>query len=80
MIQSIDEEENGILDSDELTNWRLASKQMFSELNWQPEYIAGVKQAWQDSQMDGDDHIANQAELAQLNLRTWNLLLNDLNK
>ena len=33
--------------------------------NWQPEYIAGVKQAWQDSQMDGDDHTENQAEIAQ---------------
>ena len=50
---------------------------MFSEWNWQPspEYMAGVKQAWHDSQMDGDDHTANQAELAQFNLRTWNLLL-----
>ena len=33
----------------------------------------GVKQAWHDSQMDGDNHTANQAELAQFNLRTWNL-------
>ena len=50
---------------------------MFSEWNWQPsqEYMAGVKQAWQDSQLDGEDHTANQAELAQFNLRTWNLLL-----
>ena len=77
MIQGFDEDENGILDSTELTNWRFATEQMFSEWNWQPskEYMAGVKKAWQDSQLDGDDHTANQAELAQFNLRTWNLLL-----
>ena len=50
MIQGFDEDENGILDNTELTNWRLATEQMFSEWNWQPspEYMAGVKQAWHD--------------------------------
>merc|ERR1712168_1459146 len=72
-----DENANGILDGAELTHWREATAQMFTEWNWHPsdEFIAGAQQAWHDSQMDGDDNTGSQAELAQFGLRTWNLLL-----
>ena len=76
-FQAFDENANGILDGAELSHWRQAVTQMFTEWNWHPsdEFIAGAHQAWTDSQMDGDENTASQAELAQFGLRTWNLLL-----
>ena len=76
-LQGFDQNGNGILDGPELTAWREATAQMFTEWNWQPsaEFIAGAKQAWADSQMDGDDNTGSRAELAQFGMRTWNLLL-----
>merc|ERR1711962_501881 len=77
ILKAFDANANGILDGQELTTWREATAQMFTEWNWQPseEFIAGAKQAWADSQMDGDDNTATQAELAQFGMRVWNLFL-----
>ena len=50
---------------------------MFTEWNWHPsdEFIAGANMGWTDSQIDGDENTGSQAEIAQFNLRIWNLLL-----
>ena len=58
MIQGFDEDENGILDSTELANWRLATEQMFTEWNWQPspEYRCFLISTW--NQTDFQTHFA----------------------
>ena len=77
LIKAFDANANGILDGGELTQWRTTTQQMFAEWNWNPspEFLAGAKQAWADSQMDCDEHTGSRVELAQFGLRTWNLLL-----
>ena len=78
LLQFYDENANGILDGAELTRWRETTTETVHErLKRYPsdEFLAAVNTTWTDSQIDGDENTAFEAEIAQFNLRMSGLMI-----
>ena len=74
----MDKNANGILDGAELTRWReTATETVHERLKryLSDELLAAVNTAWTDSQIDGDENTASQAEIAQFNLKMSGLMI-----
>ena len=72
-LQGFDENGNGILDGQETVNWNETVEQSFTG-SWRP-FMAAVKRAFTDSEMDDDFSTGTEIELVQFGLRLWNSLV-----
>ena len=78
LLQFYDENANGILDGAELTRWRDTFEKNFRNRMkgyLSDEFLADLNTTWTDSQIDGDENTASQAEIAQFNLRMSGLMI-----
>merc|ERR1711990_89164 len=67
----------GLVEGDELTNWKNFVKGQLAENGWNPseDSLNGMKAAWANAQVDGDDNSASMLELARFVVGAWNVLL-----
>jgi len=78
IMRGFDADSNGLLDKAELAAWRAFLEGAFKEWNWQPSeaHIAGLKKAWADAQVNGDQDSASMIEIAHFMIGAWNVMLN----
>merc|ERR1712147_571594 len=68
---------NAKLEGAELTEVKTYVTGMLTSNSWNPSAadIAGVKAAWANAQVDGNDDSASTVELARFLVGTWNVML-----
>merc|ERR1711993_106900 len=77
ILKAFDSDTNGLVEGDELTNWKNFVKGQLAENGWNPseDSLNGMKAAWANAQVDGDDNSASMLELARFVVGAWNVLL-----
>merc|ERR1711990_328880 len=77
ILKAFDSDTNGLVEGDELTNWKNFVKGQLAENGWNPSEgsLDAMKAAWANAQTDGDDNSASMLELARFVVGAWNVLL-----
>ena len=77
LLKAFDADNNGKLEGAELTEAKTYVTGMLTSNSWNPSAadIAGVKAAWANAQVDGNDDSASTVELARFLVGTWNVML-----
>lgn len=76
-MKGFDADENGLLDSAELTNWKEMVANQMAEWSWHPseKTVLALKAGWTDAQVNGDEQSASMVEVANFVLNAWNAML-----
>merc|ERR1711887_480881 len=77
LLKAFDSNNNGKLEGGELTAAKQYVTGMLTSNSWNPSAadIAGVRAAWANAQVDGNDNTASTVELARFLVGTWNVVL-----
>merc|ERR1711970_390 len=77
LLKAFDSDNNGKLEGGELTAAKQYVTGMLTSNSWNPSAadIAGVRAAWANAQVDGNDNTASTVELARFLVGTWNVML-----
>merc|ERR1711970_164660 len=77
LLKAFDSDNNGKLEGGELTAAKQYVTGMLTSNPWNPSAadIAGVRAAWANAQVDGNDNTASTVELARFLVGTWNVML-----
>merc|ERR1712099_173969 len=77
ILKAFDSDTNGLVEGEELTNWKNFVKGQLAENGWNPseESLDAMKAAWANAQTDGDENSASMLEIAKFVIGAWNVLL-----
>jgi len=77
IMAAFDNNSNGVLDAEELSNWKSTIQNLMNQWGWNPSDAtkACLKDAWSAADKNGNQNDATRQEIALFTLGTWNCML-----